>query len=640
MSSTVRRVGGAAVAFALFAVAFAVTSRNRARAEDEAAQQAQAAAEASLATSRAGLDKLGTHLLDTAKTGSGLRSLEALVTSSVDAQTFQDFFSTEEAWAPYRKFDASALLIGDHSIASTGDAELMHDATQVADDARAAGNAMAWVSAKGRPARLAAVRMRPQTPNGGVAVVVVLGEWLTPAALAQAVDANAGVAVVAGDEPLVAGTEAQRQLVQQALGGGNAELRTAESTLGKGVKLLVAVDTGPLLARARDDARRFSVIGFLVDGVLSALVLAFFLWPRKPALDHELLRETTLQLKKSQEELQKVSLRLSQPGVAAFTPGDTISINSNPYITIKELGEGGMATVSVASREGQKGFKRLFVLKRLRPELLGSPEALAAFTDEANLGAKLVHSNIVPVIDVGKDTQGHFIVQEYIQGRNLDALSQASLRHFGKPIPVELVLLVAQETLRALEYAHNLKDDAGKPLHLVHRDISPNNLMISERGELKLLDFGIVKADNRLTETTPGIVKGNLFFMSPEQARGQPVDVRSDLYSLGMVLYVVSSGHTLYGGNTSYEVLSRAAHGLVAEDVALVRALGNPLAPLIERAMQYDPAARFQTASEFLAAVQATGRVGNASQLEALMRTLFAHELADEAAKLRGSPTA
>src|SRR5262249_16493248 len=155
--------------------------------------------------------------------------------------------------------------------------------------------------------------------------------------------------------------------------------------------------------------------------------------------------------------------------------------------------------------------------------------------------------------------------------------SQTALRTFGKPIPTELVLFVAQETLRALEYAHNLKDDQGHPLNLVHRDISPNNLMISERGELKLLDFGIVKADNGLTGTTPGIVKGNLFVMSPEQARGQVVDVRSDIYSLGMVLYVVSTGHTLYGGNTSYEVLSRAAHGLVAEDVALVRALGNPL---------------------------------------------------------------
>ncbi|MFT3839836.1 MAG: serine/threonine-protein kinase [Myxococcaceae bacterium] len=640
MSSTVRRVAGAAVAVALFAVAFAVSSRQRAQLEQEALDQAQQLAGQTVEKSRAGIDKLGAHLLDTAKTGAGLRSLEALVTSSVDEQTFQDFFATEEAWAPYRKFDASALFIGEKVIASTGDTDLMADAVKVADDARAAGTAMAWVAAKGKPARLAAVRMRPQTPNGGVAVVVVLAEWLTEAALQQAADPAAGVAVAAGGAPLKAGSAEQQAAVERALSASPpSELRTARDQLGKGVSLVAVIDSAPMLQKAAADARRTSVVLFVLATVLGGVLVALLWWPRKDSSEtSELLRETTLQLKRSQEELQKVSLRLSQPGLQAFTPGDTVSMNAGRYRTLAPLGEGGMAKVSVAALEGQQGFRRLFVLKRLKAELM-SPEARAQFTDEALLGARLVHSNIVPVLDFGQDAEGYFIAQEYILGRNLDAISQVAVKVMGKPLPVEVVLYVAQETLRALEYAHHLKDEAGRPLNLVHRDVSPNNLMVSERGEVKLLDFGIVKSEQRLTQTTPGVVKGNLFFMSPEQARGQNVDARSDVFSLGMVLYVLAAGLTLYGGETSYEVLTRAAHGLVGEDLQLVRSLGSPLAPLIERAMKYEPSERFQSASEFLTAVQATGRLGNAQQLEKLMRHLFSHELAAETARLRGHPS-
>jgi hypothetical protein len=470
-----------------------------------------------------------------------------------------------------------------------------------------------------------------------VAVVVVLAEWLSDAALAQAIDPGAAVAVVAGGAPLEAGSTTQLAALERALSpAGAPELRVAQGTLGKGVTVSAVVDAGPLLDKARQDSRSFSVTLFVLATVLGGLGVAFFWWPRKSTGDTtELLRETTLQLKKSQEELQKVSLRLSQPGLQAFSPGDTVSMNAGRYRTLAPLGEGGMAKVSVAALEGQQGFRRLFVLKRLKAELM-SPESKAQFTDEALLGAKLVHSNIVPVLDFGHDAEGYFIAQEYILGRNLDAVSLEAVKVLGRPLPLELVLYVAQEALRALDYAHHLKDEAGRPLYLVHRDVSPNNLMVSERGEVKLLDFGIVKSEQRLTQTTPGVVKGNLFFMSPEQARGQNVDARSDVFSLGMVLYVLAAGHNLYAGETSYEVLSRAAHGLVGEDIQLVRQLGAPLAGLIERAMQFEPDERFQNAAEFLAAVQATGRVGNANQFEQLMRQLFAQDLAAETARLRG----
>ncbi len=637
MSVAVRRGGGAAVALALLAVAWAVSSRNRARLEDTAAQEAQTQVDASLAATRTSLEKMGEHLLDAARTGSLLRSLEALVTSSVDEATFQDFLRSETAWEPYRKFDASGLFIGDRLVTSTGDEALLAGAGKLVDDARASGTATTWVSAKGRPARLAAARMQKQTPNGGVAVVVVLGEWLTPAALGQAADPSAAVAVTAGGVPLVAAGPGQSGWVERALStSAGPTLKVAKVMLGPEVGLLVALDAAPAVSRAQGDARRFSLAAFLAALVGGGLTLAFFLWPRKPAVEAELLRETTLQLKKSQEELQKVSTRLSQPGIEAFTPGDTVSVNSNRYRVVAPLGEGGMARVSVAAVEGQEGFRRLFVLKRLKAELLPSAEAVAQFIDEARLGASLVHSNIVPVFDFGRDAEGYYLAQEYIMGRNLDALAQAAMAKTGKPLPVELVLFVAQETLRALDYAHHRADDAGKPLNLVHRDVSPNNLMASERGEVKLLDFGIVKSENRLTQTTPGIVKGNLFFMSPEQARGLPVDARSDLFSLGMVLFVLAAGHTLYGGNTSYDVLTRAALGPVEEDLELIRQLPAPLGPLVEKALKFEPGQRYASAGEFLAAVTATGRVGSAQSMEVLVRDLFARELEEETNRLRG----
>jgi serine/threonine-protein kinase len=199
----------------------------------------------------------------------------------------------------------------------------------------------------------------------------------------------------------------------------------------------------------------------------------------------------------------------------------------------------------------------------------------------------------------------------------------------GLPSPV--AYFAAHETLQALAYAHARRAADGTPLGIVHRDIATGNILVSAAGEVKLSDFGIVKSNDRVSRTQVGVVKGNTNFMSPEQARGQAVDARSDLFSLGLVLYYCLSGEMLYGGNNDLEVLHHAAGGLLREDFARIRRLPDPAPQILERALALDPNHRFQTAAEFadeVAVHMGGGRIG-AGQL---LRELFERDFQTESA--------
>src|SRR5262249_6815007 len=192
------------------------------------------------------------------------------------------------------------------------------------------------------------------------------------------------------------------------------------------------------------------------------------------------------------------------------------------------------------------------------------------------------------------------------------------------------------ETLKALEYAHTKLGDGGRPLGIVHRDVSPSNVLVSARGEVKLFDFGIVKAEGRVTKTQHGVVKGNVSFMSPEQARGVDVDARADLFSLGLVMYYCLAGDVLYKGNTTYELLVKAATGPGAEDLARIAARPAPSDDLVSRALQVDPAQRFATAAEFAAAIPPHVG-GGPAEAARLMRTLFAEDFRREEGRFSGA---
>src|SRR3954470_18742489 len=188
------------------------------------------------------------------------------------------------------------------------------------------------------------------------------------------------------------------------------------------------------------------------------------------------------------------------------------------------------------------------------------------FIDEAKLASGLVHSNIIPVYDFGKLGDEYYMAQEYVLGRDLRRLVNGSIKADQKPLDPRLAVYIAREALRALEYAHTRSTDEGRPMGIVHRDVSPNNILASARGEVKLFDFGIAKAEEgRLHQTQTGVVKGNVQYMSPEQARGEHVDARADVCSMGLVLFFLLTGKGLFRGDSAYQMLVQAAQGLTPE---------------------------------------------------------------------------
>jgi serine/threonine-protein kinase len=192
-----------------------------------------------------------------------------------------------------------------------------------------------------------------------------------------------------------------------------------------------------------------------------------------------------------------------------------------------------------------------------------------------------------------------------------------------------MVLYIIHEVLEALAYAHHRTDSNGRPIGLVHRDISPGNIMVTARGEVKLFDFGIVKGEGRVSKTDVGVVKGNVSFMSPEQARGQTVDARSDLFSLGLVLYYGLTGEQLYPGQSTFDQLMRAATGPKTEQLKLFTELPPVSSAVISRVLTVDPALRYQTASEFGAAV-APHITGGKVEASEVMQKLFGEEFKRE----------
>ena len=299
------------------------------------------------------------------------------------------------------------------------------------------------------------------------------------------------------------------------------------------------------------------------------------------------------------------------------------------YTVLDRLGAGGMCDIYTAALTGPEGFQRTFVLKRLKPELALNRAAVDQFIDEAKLGSTLVHSNIVPVFDFGRVGDGFFIAQEYIVGRNVAQLCERHLERLGEPLDVTTVFFIAYEILQALGYAHDRTNDAGEPLQIVHRDISPGNIVVSRIGEVKLIDFGIVKSvsGSRVSQTDLGNVKGNAAFMAPEQARGLAVDRRADLFSLGLVMFRALSGEPFYPGATTAEVFYGSATGPTAEHFERVDCLPPVAAQILKKALMPDPGDRYATAEDFAADLVKHIPAGAKAGVATLLNALFGAEL-------------
>ena len=308
------------------------------------------------------------------------------------------------------------------------------------------------------------------------------------------------------------------------------------------------------------------------------------------------------------------------------------------YAVVERIALGGMAEIYAAVTTGEGTFRRPVVIKRLRPELTTDPNAVAQFCDEANLLGALHHPNIVAVHDFGRWENQFFLAEEYVPGRDLGRLVRKRLSTEGRPLPAEVVAYVAHEILKGLDYAHRMENDRGWPMGIVHRDVSPENIVVTPRGEVKLLDFGVVKAtEGRVAKTEMGVVKGNVTYMSPEQARGLDVDARADLFSLALVMYFCCAGHPLYAAHTTYGLLMQAGAGPNADGRTAIQKLPEPIAAVVQRATDPDLNGRYASAGEMAADLAEAARRG-AATAGTLVAELFGQELKDEAHRLATFP--
>lgn len=274
-----------------------------------------------------------------------------------------------------------------------------------------------------------------------------------------------------------------------------------------------------------------------------------------------------------------------------------------PYVLGERLGLGGMAEVYIGQRAGPHGFAKKFAIKRILPELARDARFVAMFVDEARICAALQHPNIVQVVDFGESEGELFMAMEYVDGVSVARLLR-NVAGKREKFPLTISTLIVRDVLRGLTYAHEATNDEGRPLGLVHRDVSPGNVLISRAGEVKLGDFGIVRSELVDRRTHPGELKGKLGYMSPEQVIGAEVDPRSDLFAVGILLAEMLITCPLFGGKNELEVLTRIHDADLATFERHAADIPPELAEIVRKSLAREPRARFQSAREFEEALE------------------------------------
>jgi serine/threonine protein kinase len=268
------------------------------------------------------------------------------------------------------------------------------------------------------------------------------------------------------------------------------------------------------------------------------------------------------------------------------------------YRVVDRLEAGGMAEVFRGEALSVQGFKKQVAIKRVLPHLAQNKNFIAMFLDEARLGARLNHANIVTVFDIGAADNTYFIVMEFVDGCNLKAVIE-HFRQLGRRLPVKECVFMCMEACRGLSYAHELEDEDGAPLNIVHRDISPPNILLSKRGEVKVTDFGLAKATTQLEKTDPGVVKGKFSYLSPEAALGEGVDARADVFGLGIVLWEMLAGRRLFLGETDYQTVQLVQQTQIPQLSKLNPEVPAALEEVLAQALARDPRQRFESAQAF-----------------------------------------
>jgi serine/threonine-protein kinase len=309
------------------------------------------------------------------------------------------------------------------------------------------------------------------------------------------------------------------------------------------------------------------------------------------------------------------------------------------YEIIGDLAVGGMAEIVLARLVGPSGFERLVVLKRIFPHLAKDPEFVTMFLDEARTVARINHPNVVQVHELAQHEAELFLAMEYLEGETVSGLLRR-LWSADRRLEPALAAHVVAEACRGLQAAHDLTDDEGIPLGLVHRDVSPQNLFVTYAGAVKILDFGIAKLDSRSTKTEPGQIKGKFAYMSPEQCAGKNLDRRSDVFSLGIVLHEVLTGHRLFARDSEMATLRAVCEGPIVPPSALAPAVPPALDKVCLRALARRRDERFESCAEMrrelLAALREAGGADDCeAALAALMQSLYPDRIAEKREMVR-----
>jgi serine/threonine-protein kinase len=298
-----------------------------------------------------------------------------------------------------------------------------------------------------------------------------------------------------------------------------------------------------------------------------------------------------------------------------------------------EIAAGGMATVHYGRLFGTAGFSRTVAIKRLHPQFAKDPEFVAMFLDEAHVAACVLHPNVVPTLDVVATDGELFLVMEYVQGETLGRLL-ATQRATGGPAPLGVTAAIVSGVLHGLHAAHEATSAQGTPLGVVHRDVSPQNVLIGADGVARVLDFGIAKARDRIHITRGGSVKGKVAYMAPEQLVGAAVDRRTDVYAAGAVLWEALVGRRCFQAEGDLATAEKVKTGAVEPPGAHVAGLPTDLDALVLRALSTDPADRFPTAREMALALEACAGVAPQSRVGAWVEGLSAQALGVRAREL------
>lgn len=331
-----------------------------------------------------------------------------------------------------------------------------------------------------------------------------------------------------------------------------------------------------------------------------------------------------------------------------FRPDRPTIVDEHPnevgdYVILGLIARGGMAEIYKAKKKGVKGFEKIIAIKRILSGYGEDDKFIEMLVDEAKIAAELSHPNIVQIYDLGRKDNYYFIAMEYVQGKDLREM-QRRLVECGQLMPEQIAIHLIIKILEALSYAHKAKDSRGRHLEIVHRDISPPNILVSHFGDVKLTDFGVSKASIKMHQTISGALKGKLLYMSPEQALGEGnVDSRSDLYSVGVILFELLTGKKLFMDTSEMGVLKKVQNGEIIQPREINSAIDPELERIVLRALHKEKHLRYQDATEMVADLEHYIRnrydyIPGPVHLSHFLYGLFKEDILSEGIKLELKP--